>query len=161
MSLSQSDEDSVFAFEKRSEVRLYKSPFVYKSSEISDTDYPFTIGLIRLGTSKMSAIEQRPNLIVVFGDLFSKLHGNRCCDIRFSKNKEFLQKSKSFKVFGGADGIPLIFQVAIRDYTEVQFVKAFEILRVVMARHSKQLAEVKTLVFTSSVLYSGKYRIVM
>ena len=111
--------------------------------------------------SQRSALEQSPDLIVVVGELFQELHSGHSFDIRqiMIVNVAFPQIEHLFRVFGGEKTSPLIFELLIEDYKEENFNKAFEFLGEVTAGITSQMAHVKSVVFTSSALYSSKFGI--
>ena len=130
--------------------------------ELSSNISCYIGGNAMVSISEKAALEQRPDLIVVLGNLFSKMHSSPDFVIEndLPANSALPQIQDSFAVFGGTRSIPLIFQLLIEDYDQENFKTAIETLGRVTTSHASHLAQVQSVVFTSPILYSSKFNVV-
>ena len=131
-------------------------PSTERSSLSKQTTY--NVGRHMLRTSAVSALEQDADLLVVVGDFFQRLHFSPVFDVKkhLSINMNIPQQKNRFIVYGMGKSFPLIFQLLIAGYDKENFNQAFETLREVTTSFNSQLGQVKSVVFTTSALYSSK-----
>ena len=125
----------------------------------SPEKYPYSFGNVMLRASKQSAFKQKPDLTVVVGDVFPNLHWSQ--DVNMDEflpaNKKFPEREGSFKAFGGLESSPLTFQLPFDDFNQGSFKKALATLEEVINSFRSELQHVKSVVFTSSALYSSEF----
>ena len=117
---------------------------------------PYVIGRVRLSVSEESAFDLNPDLIVVVGDLFLKMHDKPAFDTRnISLNEKLPQKKNAFAVHGGVPGIPFIIQLFIDKHDQENFDRAFQNLSDLTTH--PVFAVIDSMVFTSTSLYASKF----
>ncbi|GFS23778.1 E3 ubiquitin-protein ligase DTX3L [Elysia marginata] len=122
-------------------------------------EYPYTVGHCKLRISTEAALKQRPDMIVVVGDLFQNLHDSPGFNIRDSlpRNQSFPMLKNDYAFYGGIKSLPIILRLFLDGCSKESFNKAFQTLHNI-TNHMEgllQQMQLQHVVFTSSNLYSS------
>ncbi|GFR67099.1 E3 ubiquitin-protein ligase DTX3L [Elysia marginata] len=134
--------------------RSYRSQSPMQRSE----EYPYTVGHCKLRISTEAALLQRPDMIVVVGDLFQKLHDSPGFNVKDSlrRNENFPISKNYFAFYGGMKSLPIILRLFVEGFSQQSFNNAFHILDDIVNQMEEllQRLQLQHVVFTSSNLYS-------
>ncbi|GFO02597.1 macro domain-containing protein sco6450 [Plakobranchus ocellatus] len=152
-SVTQSDSDTQ---------RRYSSPKpVQPSSEASYQKLPgyfYFVGECSLRASTEPALRQRPDFIVLLGESFKNLHWRTDVDVKRSikMNTKFPSRKSIFRVLGGQNNTPLIFQFLLERYDRESVDKAFMNIREQASMIGAFAPPAPSVVFTCVALYGGR-----
>ncbi|RUS89027.1 hypothetical protein EGW08_003198 [Elysia chlorotica] len=158
---SKSDYPSVKQREATSQDRLKSypnRPLQMPPSIDLSTEFPYSVGDVRLGVTTQPAMQQSPDLIVIVGRLFKNLHKDPLFDPQdLPTNSNYPYRKNSFVFLAGVSSFPLLLQLALEGFHQEGINQAFRTLQDVTASPSSLLAMTQSLVFTSPVLYSSDF----
>ncbi|GFO25694.1 E3 ubiquitin-protein ligase dtx3l [Plakobranchus ocellatus] len=122
--------------------------------------YLYSVGECYLCASTEAAFRQRPDLIVLIGQLFQNLHWSPAVDVEreININTDFPSKGNIFTILGGEKSFPLVVQFHIDKYDQKNLDRVFYDVGNYWSIIRQYIKQVQSVVFTSAALYSGSFQ---
>ncbi|GFN74447.1 E3 ubiquitin-protein ligase dtx3l [Plakobranchus ocellatus] len=119
--------------------------------------YLYSVGGCNLCASAEPALRQRPDLVVLIGQLFKNLHWSPVVDVEreININVDFPNQKNIFAFLGGKRSFPLIVQFHLDKYDQQNLDWVFNDVGNYWSIIRTHIKQVQSVVFTCAALYSG------